>query len=366
MHIDNGTDYQAAFTAALDSDGRDHVVVVVKGSFDFPDKDDGVCTVCDVHDPMVMADTFWGEPGFSAPRTEMDFAHVKQHCDVLLEATAYAPDARPTQQLRAGLRLGGWAKAIDVIGDRVWLSGPTGPRISDAKPFSKMQITYDLAFGGTDRSDPNEEFPMAYPQNPIGRGWHKLDNLAHLTGQSLHNLELPGHAVQQPWDDCAPASLGPIGRGWPQRLKYGGTYDQNWIDDVFPFLPADFDNRYYQAAPTDQQIPHPKGGDLVSLINLTSEGKTNFRLPAAQMPILFSRRRADDVSMNAPLDTIVICPDTRRINLTWRASLPLERDLFEITECIVGHRTRAFWRARALGKTYYPSLKSLPKKVPTL
>ncbi len=366
MHIDNETGYQAGFTAALDRDGRDHVVVVVKGSFDFPDRDGDPCRPADLQDPLVMADTFWAEPGFSAPRTEMDFAHVKPLCDILFDATAHAPDGKPATQFRAGARLGGWVKALDVVGDRVWLSGPTGPRISEARPFVAMPVTYDLAFGGVDRSDPNDEFPMSFGPNPVGRGWHRATNLAHLTGQFLPNFELPGQAVRQPWDSPGAAGLGPLGRGWPDRLRFAGTYDQNWIDTVFPFLPADFDPRYYQAAPADQQIPYPAGGEIVTLVNLTPQGKTSFRLPKAEMPVLFSRRRAEDVSFNAPLDTIVIRPDARRINLTWRANIPLQRDIFEVTECIVGPRSRAFWRARKLGKTYYPSLKALPRKVPAL
>jgi hypothetical protein len=36
MQIDNGTPHQAAFTMAMDAAGREHVVLVVKGSFDFP------------------------------------------------------------------------------------------------------------------------------------------------------------------------------------------------------------------------------------------------------------------------------------------------------------------------------------------
>ena len=52
-------------------------------------------------------------------------------------------------------------------------------------------------------------------------------------------------------------SFGPVGRGWHPRLGYAGTYDQNWLDNVFPFLPADFRDDYYQAAPADQQIASP-------------------------------------------------------------------------------------------------------------
>jgi hypothetical protein len=74
---------------------------------------------------------------------------------------------------------------------------------------------------------------------------------------------------------------------------------------------------------------------------------------------LFVRQRAEDVRVSAPLDTLVIRPDEGRITLTWRASLPLQRDIFEVPECILGSRSVAFWRARELGKTHYPSLRRL-------
>jgi hypothetical protein len=70
-----------------------------------------------------------------------------------------------------------------------------------------------------------------------------------------------------------------MGRGWPGRIEYGGTYDQAWIDDVFPFLPADFDERYFQMAPPDQQIDPPRAGTDMQLANLTPRGREQFRLP---------------------------------------------------------------------------------------
>ena len=57
-----------------------------------------------------------------------------------------------------------------------------------------------------------------------------------------------------PWGDYRPMGFGPGRPRLDAPLSYAGTYDQNWLDNVFPFLPADFDERYYQAAPEDQQI----------------------------------------------------------------------------------------------------------------
>ena len=59
------------------------------------------------------------------------------------------------------------------------------------------------------------------------------------------------------------------------------------------------------------------------------------------------------------MDTLMIEPDKRLFSLTWRASLPLKKNMFEIPQVLVGKMSRGWWRARELGKTYYPSLEHL-------
>ena len=44
-------------------------------------------------------------------------------------------------------------------------------------------------------------------------------------------------------------AFGPVGRSWQPRIRWAGTYDQKWMDEKFPFLPEDFDERYYQCRP---------------------------------------------------------------------------------------------------------------------
>ncbi|PTV94334.1 hypothetical protein C8J27_10869 [Rhodobacter aestuarii] len=359
MQIDASPGLVTGFTLGLDPDGRENVVVVIKRTYAFPSAPDRPCTLADVPEGLATADTFWGAPGFSSPRDESDFAPRKPYCDVLVEAVAHAPGGRLARRVPTGLRLGNLSKQIDVVGDRVWQEAGARPTISEATPFNLMPITYDRAFGGVDALDPEDDPPPAYAKNPVGRGWHQPGNRGLLDGQPLPNTEQPGRPVTLPWEHHAPMSYGPLGRGWPERLRHGGTYDQNWIDNVFPFLPADFDPRYHQAAPPDQQMPAPIGGELVELHNLTPEGYTAFPLPSADMPVLFVRARAPDVSTQAMLDTVVIRPAARQFSLTWRASLPLTRDIFEVPSCIVGPRSRSYWRARALGKAYYPSLGAL-------
>jgi hypothetical protein len=139
-------------------------------------------------------------------------------------------------------------------------------------------------------------------------------------------------------------AFGPIGRSWEPRYKLAGTYDQNWLDNVFPFLPADFNDAYYQAAPSDQQMPYLKGGEDVYLANLTPDGKCHFRVPALEMPVGFFRKKGEKEEIQAVIDTLVIEPDLRRFTITWRANRPLRRNIFEVIQVLVGNRGKEAWR----------------------
>jgi hypothetical protein len=156
-------------------------------------------------------------------------------------------------------------------------------------------------------------------------------------------------------------SLGPLGRGWPGRIEFAGAYDEAWLAEAFPFLPADFDDRYHQSAPPDQQIPYPVGGEGVAMRNLTRSGYEAFRLPSLDLPVVFARRRKEDRPGAASVDARLFDAERRRLSVLWRATLPIERDIFEVAEAIVGRRSKAFWRARRLGKTYYNSLGTLTR-----
>jgi hypothetical protein len=354
MELLNATGMQAAYTMGTDPSAREHLVVAVKGTFAIPD-DGGPATLAAEQAPLIMADEFWGEPGFSSPRYEVDFALRKPKCDVLLNATAYAPNGQPAERVQVAVKLGSWFKTFNVVGDRIWeqraATLPSAP-----ERFTQKAITYEVAFGGIDDLDPDEDLPETYTANPVGRGWHRQRNHSRIPGQPLPNTEAINDPVREPWGNYRPMGFGPIGRNWVPRYPLAGTYDQNWLDNTFPFLPQDFDDRYYQAAPEDQQVDYPQGGEEVQLLNLTPEGRTRFRLPQVEVPVVFCRKRVGQEQKPAVLDTILIKPDQRRLFLTWRTHLPLKRNIFEIVLVVVGNMPRAWWRARDLSKTYYPSL----------
>jgi hypothetical protein len=155
-------------------------------------------------------------------------------------------------------------------------------------------------------------------------------------------------------------AFGAIGRNWPPRVSHAGTYDQEWLDEQAPFWPDDFDYRYFQAAPPDQQIPYPAGGEEIVLKNLTPDGHVAFRLPRRSMPVWFIPHRGKDVRVEGRLDTILIEPDKGVFMLSWRAVLPMRRSCFEVKQIVAGEMSEAWQRARRYGnKPYYRGLAEL-------
>jgi hypothetical protein len=362
MDLINATRMVAGYTMGLEPSGRELLVIAVKGTFQIPAQSGGRVALQDVQLPLVMADEFFGEPGLSAPRYEVDFAPRKWRCDVLLNGTAYAPGGRPTDRVTVGLQVGAWSKSFAVAGDRVWFTAG-GARASLPEPFTTMPLSYDRAFGGADLNHEDPAQHAAFAPNPAGRGFHKHLEPKWLERSPLPNTEELGIPVTQPDGSYRPMSFGVIGRHWDPRVRHAGTYDQEWKDNVFPFLPTDFDEQYYQAAPPDQQLPLPVGEQTVTLVNLTADGRRVFTLPHFEAPIQIFPRSGKREDLTALADTIVIEPDLERVTMTWRVSRPLKRNMFEIAQVLVGRKGTEWWQKRAPRSFPIPIVIELPGEV---
>jgi hypothetical protein len=354
MLLINSTRMLAGYSLGMESSGRELLVVVVKGTFGFPEKRGAPLRLHEEQAPLVMSDVFHGEPGQSAPKYEVDFAPGKRHCDVLLNGTAYAPGGKPAERCTVGVRIGQWQKTFSVVGDRHWLSGSSVLSTSP-QPFVTMPVGYDRAFGGTDLRHEDVTQHAAFAANPSGRGFHRHLVAEWLHGSPLPNTEETGVPIVSPDGEYRPMAFGPIGRHWQPRVGYAGTYDAHWQENVFPFLPADFDPLYYQAAPADQQTPRSRGEKTLSLLNLTPDGRRDFVLPHLEVPIHIFPKKGQEEAHLAQADTIVIEPDTQRVMVTWRVSRPLRRSLFEVDEVLVGRNGSEWWQQRENVASRIPS-----------
>jgi hypothetical protein len=358
MELLNSTKMTAGYTMGMDRDGRESLVVAVKGTFSIPDNG-GKPFLSEEQEPLIAADVYSGEPGLSAPVYETDYAPFKPRCDVILNGSAYAPRGKPAKKVPVSLRMGSMSKVFNVIGNRCWEKTLSAVAATPPAPFTMMPISYNQAFGGTDSSHRDPTNHRAFMENPVGVGFHANLEGNVINGKPLPNTEQIGEEITRPDGIFHPMSFGTVGRGWEPRYRFAGTYDQNWIDNVFPFLPADFNDAYFQCAPADQQTGYPAGGETVELINLTPQGRTVFQLPEMEVPVVFFRRKGERHETRAVADTLVLEPDLKRLMITWRASLSLRKNMFEIPQVLVGTMSRGWWRARELGKTYYSSLEAL-------
>ncbi|WP_415182321.1 DUF2169 family type VI secretion system accessory protein [Phaeovulum sp.] len=352
MKVFNRPGYLHQHTMGMDVAGREHFVLVIKGSFDFPVLSGAVPTPAALQLPLITADEPTGEPGFSATRWETDFAFRKPRCDIVVQGAAYAPKGRKAARVQVGLRVGGWQKSFHVVGHREWrVIGPS-VRATEPYPFTRAEFGYDTAFGGVDRLAPEDPKPPAYMANPHGRGFATFRNQARLSGQPLPLTEEVGVPVTSPYEEYRPMALGPIWRGRADRLRFGGTFDQHWQDNVFPFLPRDFDERYYQQVGEDQQIAKPQRAQDIVLLNLTPSGREAFRLPDPALPVRIFRGWETAFDGMLYPDTLIFDTEARKLSMLWRVDVPMRRIITEFTETWIGLPRKGLVRAKAQGKRY--------------
>ncbi|HZF98431.1 MAG TPA: DUF2169 domain-containing protein [Pseudoxanthomonas sp.] len=166
----------------------------------------------------------------------------------------------------------------------------------------------------------------------------------------MPNIEAPGRPIGSVRDDHPAVSFGPVGRAWPERIDYAGTYDQHWQDEIFPLLPLDFDERFFQCAPPDQQIDYPQGGEPVHFHNLhPSRQQIAFVLPSLDLPMVALDHHRKVHRMVPQVDTLSFDLEAGQFSIVWRARHPLRRGIQEIDTLAAGSLCKRWWKSRVLG-----------------
>lgn len=336
MELVNETKAQAGWTMGFQQCGRELLIVVGKATYDIPSEPEEKPRLSDEQVPLVEADEFTGEPGLSALLYETDYAHKKPFCDVLFNGKAYTRSGHPEMKTPVMISVDKWSKAFAVTGTRFWRKQLLTVRPSNPEPFIEMPISYDNAFGGLDNSKENPNDVKTFLTNPVGMGFSYYQK--NIDGMPICNTEEIGNPVKVPRGKYNPMALGPIGRSWTPRYTYAGTYDDEWLENENPFFPRDFNYLYFQAAPKDQQIAYPKGGERVTLANLTPQRLTSFLLPKIEMSVIFISHEGKDVVQSSVMDTLVIEPEMERFTMTWRASLPMNKSIFDIKQMVLSEK----------------------------
>lgn len=331
--VDNRTPFATERGWIRDRDGAEIWLVAVKATFDI--QADGTTEISKQQPPVLRIPEYHGEPGKSSVKYDADLVLTKRTTDVIVVGHAYAPLGYTATSLDVGFKVGPITKMLRVSGDRRWEEGGW----SAPKPFEKMPLVYERAFGGVDGRSEHPERDWEW-RNPVGTGF--AVSVPNLAGVSLPNLENPQQLIQTRSDRPAPAGFAVIASHWQPRVSFAGTYDDHWLRTRQPLLPEDFDERFYQCAPEDQQTPHfLSGGESAAISGLTRDGKVlRFFLPRIHLG--FETRFYDgsrEFHKNRNLHTVILEPDFPRLSLVWHTALPCHFKVQKLEKTIVTLKT---------------------------
>jgi hypothetical protein len=324
LQLDNQTPFKATMNVLPDRAGIDTLYVIVKATVNLRPS----LSLAAVQVPPTLADEYYDEPGTSSLRYGTEMHIGKIGTDVLLTGSAWAPDGHPVPRMQVGIKVAERQKVIIVTGDRVWQDGaPSSP-----KPFESIPLVWERAFGGVHRR--GEEM-VGEERNPVGCGFAGGRSTGDMQGLPVPNLEDPAAPVQRLGDTPTPACMAPIAPSWMPRRGYAGTYDERWERSRAPFLPDDFDPRFFQSAVPELTFPrYLQAGEQVHVVGVMPDGPILFTIPDAQLSIAVTIGGATEVPA-VNLETLSIEPDENRACFTWRAAMPCNRQALKVQKVLV-------------------------------
>jgi hypothetical protein len=263
MQIANQTPFKAMAVPGYDKECREIVTVVVKGTFRLAGGRRVEVAEPEEQADIVMADEYHGEPGASPVKCESDLAPFKPATDLILVGFAYPP--RPKAARRMDVLFG--------VGKTVKKSKATSDKAVKRIPLHEME------------------------QVPDSSRWL---------------------AAKKPRD-----GFGFYPKQYSPRKDLAGTYDDAWQAKRSPFLPADFDDRFFQAAFPDLICPgHLVGNEPLRAEGVSPRGPIGLKLPGVALQIEAFLERGN-LKGKANLDTVVLDPENDRLLLTWRRMFPV-------------------------------------------
>jgi hypothetical protein len=259
MQIENETPFDVIAVPGYDPDGREAVTVVAKGTFSIADGRDPEPLGPEDRLPIAMADEYWGVPAASPVKVESDLAPFKPFADLVLVGHGFDPRGRATKKASVSFSVGRWSKSATV----------SSSEAMDAIP--------------------------------------------------LHHLERLSGGV--PWLRTArPRSgFGFYPKQCEPRIAFAGTYDEKWRKERSPFLPEDFDFRFFQVGFPDLVCDsYLRGGEPIRIRGAAPGQPIETRVPAIAVEVEAFLERTEQ-KLTANLDTLVALPDEHKLVLVWRA-----------------------------------------------
>ena len=321
LQIQNNTPFAADMNLFPNEQAIDTLYVLVRATFNIGKQ----WTLADKQEPPIVADEYWTEPGESSIKYGSDCHTGKPCSDIIMLGHAYAPNSQEIRQLDVSLTVGSVHKTIRVFGDRFWQNG----RMSPPEPFKTMAMVYERAFGGQHIVD--GKTTAAEQRNPVGRGFAGQRKADEMNGEPLPNLEDPDNLITDIKQRPTPACFAISAPHWQPRSAYAGTYDETWQTQRAPYLPEDFDKRFFSMAHPDLVYPgFLTGGEQVEISNMHPAGTLKFALPHVRLNTVVSIA-GESVQPAFNLETLIIEPNELKLSMVWRAAIQCDKKMLKIS-----------------------------------
>ncbi|BFM19620.1 DUF2169 family type VI secretion system accessory protein [Gilvimarinus japonicus] len=310
-------------------------------------------------------------------RQETDLAPFKPCCDLLVVGSAHAPQGKPAKRWPIKLRLQSRTqnspsitvpvieKVLEVSPPGAFYHGVLGWTLKRDKKALKVPLRWEYAFGGksqvpnpkhlTDATLPEWLLNEVCYSNPLGGGWmdKRHARLARKANTALPkmltapSIFYPKQSLQEPVRikhpkdvttarkmaevaagyPLQPAGLGVVNRSWAPRLALSGTYDERWQKTRWPLPPKDFDERYWNCAPLDQQAPWPSPDCTLEAWHLfdpavAPTGYVAMQLPGHRAFVMARLNNGTPLPLPAVIDTLVLDTDQQTLSVVWRCRIP--------------------------------------------
>ncbi|MEJ2045838.1 MAG: DUF2169 domain-containing protein [Reinekea sp.] len=315
LQLKNNTPFPVALDCFYDVDGVETLIVTIKSTFTVGSS----VQVAQEQLEPVPSDEYWGDADSSSIKQGMDVTLIKPATDIIMTGNACAPRPKKVRDLDVRLKVGtSIDKTVKVFGNRVWKSDVLGLSPSLPEVFDTMPLVYERAYGGVHEL---ESKTLSEMRNPVGQGFKGKRGKKELEGQPMPNLENPEQLIRSPSDTPLPQGFGWLHPSWEPRNRYLGTYDTAWERNRAPYLPEDFDSRYFQAAHPDLICDQPLvGGEPVLITNMSHEGDIQFRLPTLNLAVNANFGDGSE-PLNMSLSTLHFQPNDRLFTMTWQGAV---------------------------------------------
>jgi hypothetical protein len=376
----NYTPYPNFRYYSRDKDDRDFGIVIVKATYELAPS--GRLERAEEQAPMVFTDLCHGAVNMTSLWHPSDLVPNKPATDIIVNATARTFEKMPKKAWKCGilvedgdevrveklLRVTGprhwrpvWKRALSEREQANWKNHlPAFDRweLSEPEPVTEVLLRYENAFGGEIAQGPDKNGKTVLDtdeRNPLGCGKIDPEWTDHTRPVRAPQIEAKDESINVPYQIYSPQSLNPSPPAWLPRRPLGGTYDQNWIDNVWPAWPSDYDFAYHNSAHADLIVkPYLRGHERVSLLGLAGWARiVTFDLPGEEVftDFVMEDGAAERKRMN--LDTVfldIAAPSRRdwRVYLSWRVNF--EPDLYEKAVIHSGPASKALASAAAEGE----------------